>query len=106
MDRTDGHFFITYDDVRNLYKALQIDPNNPSKSVPVEVSSSLEDLLKRCHESGLKHLEGLSSSAIDEILEWFRALPALELVEALWEGESNLTRKGQVGFRHPAQASE
>lgn len=105
MDRTDGHFFITYDDEHNLYKAFQIDPNNPSKSVLVEVSSSLEDLLKWCHESGLKHLEGLSSSAINEILEWIRARPALELVEDLWEGESNLSSKGPMGFTPPERTA-
>ncbi len=101
MDKTDGHFYIKYNDDRNLFEAIQFDPENNKLWAIAEESNSLEDLLKRCRESGLKHLEGVERSAINEVLQWLRDRPALECVEELWNGESSLTKKGPIGFSPP-----
>ena len=95
MDKTDGHFCIDYDG--NKFRAIQFDPEHPEDWTIAEESHSLEDLLKQCRESGLKHLECMKRSAIDEILQWLRDRPAFNYVENLWDGESNVTKKGPIG---------
>ena len=101
MDKTDWHFCIDYDDDVKLFRAIQFDLKIPENWAIAEESNSVEDLIERCHESGLKHYVGLKRSAIEEILQWLRDRPALGYVEKLWEEDSNLTKKVPIGFRPP-----
>ena len=105
MDKTDGHFYIDYEVRDNRYRAVQVAPANNEFLAIAEESESLEDLLNRCRESGLKHLVGLDSSAIEKILYWIRSRPALELVKDLWQGESNLSTKSPMGFTPPKRTA-
>ena len=96
IDKTDGHFSIDYEDGR--FRAVQFNPEKREEgSFIAEESISIEDLIKKCREKGLKHLESLSGPAVNVILEWMRARPALDYVGELWGGDSNLTEKGPMG---------
>ena len=99
MDKTDGHFYIDYEG--GLFRAIQFDPENLKDWAIAEESSSLEDLIKQCHESGLTHLVSMKRSAIDRIREWLKDRPAYNYVENLWNGDSDLTKNGPIGFITP-----
>ncbi len=96
MRKTDGHFYIDYDEKLNVFMAKATTGNNDILGL-IDTSRSLNDLLNKCRERGLTHIEGVSNPAIDEVLEWLHQRPALEFIETLWEGESNLL-KGPIGF--------
>ena len=63
IDKTDGHFSIDYEDGR--FRAVQFNPEKREEgSFIAEESISIEDLIKKCREKGLKHLESLSGPAV------------------------------------------
>ena len=96
MSETDKHFYIDYDDKLNMFTAKATTGNNDILGL-IDASRSLNDLLKKCRERGMTYLEGVGIPAIKEVSEYLHQRPALEFIETLWEGESNLT-KGPIGF--------
>ncbi len=92
------NFHIGYRD--GLFMAYV--PNGRGTYSSTEVAYGLEELLRKCKDTGLTHLDGLTEDAVDVIYEWLvKVKPVGEYVESLWQGESNASRA--IGFRPPKQ---
>ena len=88
-------FYIAYKD--GLFKAYEYIESRGVYTLS-EVDYGLEELLQKCKDAGLNHLDGLSDEAIDVIYDWLiKTKPVLDYVETLWQGESSARR--EIGFR-------
>ena len=99
-----GHFYVGYDEDRAIFKAY-VHASDTDRDVwrPAEVSTSLEELLKKCKQRGLEHFDGLTKAAVNEIHRWLVvALPTLQYVEGLW-GAPGPSGRGPMGFKPPSK---
>ena len=98
MGKTNKNFTLSFNEDENLFHAMiSTSEDHPEKLSSVAVSRSLVDLLTQCRELGLKHLVEMDEASIGEVLQWLQYRPAFDYVEELWNGDSDLTKKGPMG---------